>query len=297
MNWMHDVKELFEGDYFDNYTLEPVTDAQIELVQQKLKVTLPDSYIALMRQQNGGELRKRKLVVGEEIVSVDYINGIGSKSGEGIWLSSTLKREWGLSNRFVYLFGDGHTWLTLDYRRYTGNNPPVTYIDLELGTKEVIANDFEQFLTTLEYDEHLQRTAYEYGSELEFFPREEVEREMQRCNNAYVMSAGMIYYGFTDDDLTWYFTQLHQYVGAFIEEGIRYYEMHARSFTMLDEFLDYTIALIRKRDVKLTDYPVAVELLQLLKTFPAKYDYDSMIQRKTMKIVGYFNIQGEDSNV
>ncbi|MER8149620.1 SMI1/KNR4 family protein, partial [Acinetobacter baumannii] len=76
---------------------------------------LPVSYIALM-QQNGGELVNKRLEIGEEVVCVDYLNGIGSKSGEGILLRSSLKREWGLSNKFVYLYGDGHTWLALDYR-------------------------------------------------------------------------------------------------------------------------------------------------------------------------------------
>lgn len=196
------MHQLFEGNYFDNHTLAPVTDELIQLVQQKLKVVLPNSYITLMRTQNGGELRTRKLVIGEETISVDYLNGIGTKSGEGIWLSNSMKREWGLSNRFVYLFGDGHTWLALDYRRYKGDNPPVTYIDLELGTKQVVAEDFSQFLTLLTYDASLKSTVYEYGSDLAFFSREDVERVMKNCDGAYMMSAGMMYYGFTDEDLT-----------------------------------------------------------------------------------------------
>ena len=115
---------LFIGNYFDHYQLADVTEEIIQNAQKKLKVVLPESYITLMRQQNGGELHRKKLVIGEEVIIVDFLYGIGSKSGEGILISNSLKREWGLSNKFVYLYGDGHTWLALDYRRYTGDNPP-----------------------------------------------------------------------------------------------------------------------------------------------------------------------------
>lgn len=281
---------LFTGHYFDNYKLDDVTELSIENAQQKLKVTLPDSYVRLMQQQNGGELYAKRLDVGDEVLSIDYLNGIGENTGEGILLSSTLKREWGLSNRFVYLYGDGHTWVALDYRRYKGNNPPVTYIDLEQNRKEIIAQDFETFLTYLKYDESLQSSAHEYGRELEFFPREEVESVMESCNGAYKMSAGMEYYGFTDENLTWYFTQLHDYVKAFAVEGYSPYDKPDRTFGMLDFFLNCTIAIIRKRKVYLTDYSVAMQLLERLAAFPSAYDDDGMIKRKAKKIQAYFGV-------
>ena len=49
-----------------------------------------------------------------------------------------------------------------------------------------------------------------------------------------------------------------------------------------------TIGMIRKRDVNLTDYPVAIAMLQLLVTFPPKFDDNGMIQRKAEKIQGYY---------
>ena len=89
------MSELFVGNYFDNYTLAPVTDDMIQFAQEKLKVELPESYLTLMTTQNGGELRRRKLVIGEKVLSVDYLNGIGAKTGEGILLSSSLKKNGG----------------------------------------------------------------------------------------------------------------------------------------------------------------------------------------------------------
>ncbi|MEK4386196.1 SMI1/KNR4 family protein [Solibacillus sp. FSL W7-1464] len=220
---------------------------------------------------------------------IDYINGIGTRSGEGILLSTSLKREWGLSNKFVYLYGDGHTWVALDYRRYKGDNPPVTYIDVERGDKTVIAKDFEAFLKLLTFDESLQSSEYEYGRELEYFPREEVEHIMVRCKDtdAYAMSAGMMYYGFTDDDLTWYFTQLDTYIKAFIEGGYDIYKKPNRSINMLDFFMNGTITMIKKRNVNILAYPEGRSVLARLKKFPAKYD-DGMMQRKADKIQRYY---------
>lgn len=280
---------MFTGHYFDNYRLVDVTEEAIANAEMKLKVKLPASYIALMQQQNGGELVNKRLDIGEEVVCVDYLNGIGTKSGEGILLRSSLKRDWGLSNKFVYLYGDGHTWLGFDYRRYKGDNPPVTFIDLELGEKTVIAEDFEAFLELLTFDESLQSHAYEYGRKLEYFPREEVEHIMVRCKDtdAYAMSAGMMYYGFTNDDLTWYFTQLDTYIKAFIEEGYEPYKKPNRSVGMLDFFMNCTIAMIKKREIDMLACPAGKSVLDRLKTFPTKYD-DGMMQRKAEKIKRYY---------
>ena len=77
----------------------------------------------------------------------------------------------------------------------------MTYIDVERNEKKVIAPDFTAFLEQLTFDESLQSSEYEFGSELEYFPREEVEHIMESCDDSYKMSAGMEYYGFTDEDL------------------------------------------------------------------------------------------------
>lgn len=266
-----------------------MTEEMVAAAEAKLKVKLPASYVALMQQQNGGELVKKRLDVGDDVLCVDYINGIGSKTREGILLSSSLKREWGLSNKFVYLYGDGHTWIALDYRRYKGDNPPVTLIDVERGVKTVIAPHFEAFLALLTMDETVQRNSFEYGQELTFFPRDQIEEAMIQCktNHAYIMSAGMMYYGFTDDDLTWYFTQLDQYIQAYIEEGEDYYKKTNRSVTMLDFLLDCTIAMIKKRDVNMLAYPAGERILERLKQFPAKYD-NGIMPRKAEKIQRYY---------
>lgn len=281
---------LFTNDFFDHYRLLDVTDEIIEQAEKKLKVQLPIDYVDLMKRQNGGELINRKLVVDDEVVSIDYISGIGQKTGEGILLSTSLKREWGLSNRLVYLFGDGHTWIAFDYRRYKGNEPPVIYVDLETEKQIRLADSFQEFIDSLQYDETLARSTYDFGSELEKYPREEVEQEMEKCRYAGIMSSGIEYYLFTDDDLTWAFTQLSTYVDDWMEEGYEYYKKPERTPYLLTEFLDMIIAIIRKKNVDLLTYPIALELLHTLANFPENYDDGGIIRNKALKIKAFFHL-------
>lgn len=280
---------VFTGDYFDNYRLADLNDLVLQQAQQKLNVQLPDTYIALMKQQNGGELTNKKLLLNGEEIVVDYLNGIGCKSGEGILLTSTIKREWGLSNKLVYLHGDSHTWIALDYRRYKGSNPPVVYIDIDSKKKHIIAPNFQEFMEQLIYDESLTGSSYSYGDELTEFSREYVEEAMKKCQDAYLMSAGIEYYSFTDKDLTWVFSQILNYANDFIKEGYEPYKRPQRDGYMLDEFLNCIIAIIRQREVDLRNYDVAMELLNVLLTFPPDYDDQGMIQNKARKIVGYYD--------
>ena len=43
-----------DGEWADSYLSDPVTDEMIQSVEEELGYKLPESYIALMRQHNGG---------------------------------------------------------------------------------------------------------------------------------------------------------------------------------------------------------------------------------------------------
>ena len=58
-----------------------------------------------------------------------------------------MTREWGLPPRQVLLDGDGHWWITLDYRQ--SNSPSVAWIDVEIGEDIQIASSFSEFLEGL----------------------------------------------------------------------------------------------------------------------------------------------------
>ncbi|MEG7378211.1 hypothetical protein V5785_02555 [Bacillus subtilis] len=48
----------------------------------------------------------------------------------------------------MFIQGDGHKWVALDYRQ-TNENTPVQYFDLELNTDFRIADLFDEFLSKL----------------------------------------------------------------------------------------------------------------------------------------------------
>ena len=58
-----------------------------------------------------------------------------------------MTNEWGLPPRQVLLEGDGHTWISLDYRE--GVAPKIIHIDAELGGETVIAESFDEFVDGL----------------------------------------------------------------------------------------------------------------------------------------------------
>ena len=55
-----------------------------------------------------------------------------------------MTQEWGLPEKQVLLTGDGHWWITLDYRK--SNTPSVRWIDVECGEDIHVANSFKDFI-------------------------------------------------------------------------------------------------------------------------------------------------------
>ncbi|WP_194841648.1 SMI1/KNR4 family protein [Sporosarcina obsidiansis] len=274
---------IFTDDYFDPYHLEDVSSEIIEAAEKNLKVKLPAAYIELMYIQNGGELHLKKLM-NEELedgyLEIDYINGIGQKSGEGIVVDSYTRREWGLSNRFVYLHGDSHEWIALDYRRYTGDNPPIVHIDLDTNEKIQIAENFADFISRLTVVEEPNET-YHLGDDDEEFAREDIEEALLEGKHKYHMTAGLHYYGLLDEDLHWFLTQMLGSVKRIID---------ARSFEdtyTIDNYLDILIDMIRTRHVDFNEYSQTEELFELVTNFPPVLDDQSRIRNKSRKIRSY----------
>ena len=58
-----------------------------------------------------------------------------------------MTAEWGLPPKQVLLSGDGHYWITLDYRN--GGEPSVAWIDVECGEDMQVAPSFSAFLSGL----------------------------------------------------------------------------------------------------------------------------------------------------
>ena len=146
--------EHFWGDNYYNHP--PLTDVMVAYAQTFLGVKLPVRYVELLRVQNGGATKgfgypmqnppKDKF----DYWDFEEMAGIVAKpfrSSLNILDTPEMTEEWGLPPKQVLLNGDGHTWISLDYR--DGVVPKVTHIDAECGGELVIAMTFDRFLDGL----------------------------------------------------------------------------------------------------------------------------------------------------
>ncbi len=272
---------IFSGDYFDNYRLEDLTSEMIEAAEKKLKVKLPAAYVEMMKVQNGGELKLKKFVheiFEDGFIEIEYLYGIGQKNGEGILIDSYIRKEWGLSNKFVYIQGDSHNWIALDYRRYTGDNPPVIYLDTDTKEKVKIAEDFTEFISRLTV---LKERNEPFDFTEEEFVREEIEEALLQGTNIYLMTAGIKYIGLQDEDLNWVLTQMDESIKKMMEKD-PYESIH-----IIDCYLNTIIEIIKKRKIDLNNYSQTKALLDLLTNFPPDFDNQSMIRKKSERIQQY----------
>ncbi|HDX9710454.1 SMI1/KNR4 family protein [Bacillus cereus] len=146
----------------DYLKLAPINDELIKKAEEVLNVKLPESYINLLKEQNGGTLRldvhptSKPNSWADDHVNVSGLYGISFDENESSILESRyLIREWEMPENIILLSGDGHTWIALDYRN-VAENPPVIFIDNEFEEIIELAPNFERFLqnlTTYEYDE------------------------------------------------------------------------------------------------------------------------------------------------
>lgn len=146
--------EFWGTDYYKNPKL---TDTMVAEAHQILGVTLPETLLALLRVQNGGYTRgfvfptDRRTSWAEDHVALDELFGIGNKDGptggHNLLDTANMTKEWGLPPNQVLLAGDGHWWITLDYRKR--NVPSIAWIDVEVGEDAQLAPSFDEFLAKL----------------------------------------------------------------------------------------------------------------------------------------------------
>ncbi|AZV41702.1 hypothetical protein BAOM_1091 [Peribacillus asahii] len=139
-------------DDTDEYKLEPLTSEMVKQAEEELEVKLPELYIQILKEQNGGYIKfdshpsDTPNSWADDHVQVDYIFGIGEE--DGILESQYLIEEWDLPSNVVLISGDGHSWIAFDYRK-TKVEPPIIFIDGDGEQIFELAPNFESFLTGL----------------------------------------------------------------------------------------------------------------------------------------------------
>ncbi|RFU70953.1 SMI1/KNR4 family protein [Peribacillus saganii] len=136
----------------DEYKLKPLTAEMVKKAEEELKIKLPESYIKILKEQNGGYIKfdahpsDTPNSWADDHVNVEHILGIGEE--DGILESSYLIEEWDLPDNVVLISGDGHSWIALDYRK-TKEEPPVIFIDTDSEQIFELAPNFHSFLNGL----------------------------------------------------------------------------------------------------------------------------------------------------
>lgn len=124
-------------------------------VETTLGVVLPSALIAVLREQNGGYLRRTLPDSGNRMIW-----GIGPRAqsiGDNYWWKLLDEPQaWYPADgwlpeqprRLVPFDSDGHWYLCLDYR--SGNEPCITCFDLDEQTEQPIATNMAAYLSMLQ---------------------------------------------------------------------------------------------------------------------------------------------------
>ena len=130
------------------YVQPPLTDQVLREAERVIGHRLPEPYVELIQQQNGGYIRHR---LRDCVHSQIY--GIGPhfpSLTDFDWEDSRECVSYELTG-MVPFDGDGHWHLCLDFRG-SKSVPSVTYIDIECDSEREIASSFSDYLALLRVD-------------------------------------------------------------------------------------------------------------------------------------------------
>lgn len=132
------------------YIHAPLTDEAVRDAEQEIGQVLPDEYLELLRQQNGGYIR---FALPELDATHRLIAGIGSgyPSLTDFDLDEHAKYVSFPLQGLVPFDGDGHWFLCLDYRENRAA-PPVSFIDVECDRQSIVGASFAEYMSMLRID-------------------------------------------------------------------------------------------------------------------------------------------------
>ncbi|MBQ4818167.1 SMI1/KNR4 family protein [Bacillus pumilus] len=213
------MKSFWEIDDEGYYTLKKINAEEVAKAEDKLGVTLPDTYKKLILEQNGGYTVHNAFPTthsnswAEDHIQFNHLLGIAED--EGIMDSAYLIKEWELPEGLVLINGDGHTWVAMDYRK-TKENPPIHYFDVEMEEDFKLADSFDEFiqgLYTAEYTVDEEASEGEYELSEVHLSKEELEAifelDVLDEENLYKIQ----YYPMVDlNEIEWFFKKMQYHI-------------------------------------------------------------------------------------
>ena len=147
-------KEFWDTSHIYNPAL---TDEVLRLGEKSLGVKLPVELLDLLRIQNGGYTKGFVFPTSVPTswaanhIPFDELGGINPQAEPGalfcLTKSTYVAGEFELPVGQIILGGDGHYFVTLDYR--DSDVPSVAWIDTECGQDIQLADTFHEFLSKL----------------------------------------------------------------------------------------------------------------------------------------------------
>jgi hypothetical protein len=141
-------QDIWQVPAYLPYVQPELNEEAVKAAEQKLGVRLPEDFLALLREQNGGYLR-----YSMEDLPHELIRGIGPNYPsltDFDWEDDQEHVSFELQG-LIPFDGDGHWHLCLDYR---GDRevPAVAYIDVGCDEEQEIASSFEDYLKLLKVE-------------------------------------------------------------------------------------------------------------------------------------------------
>ena len=140
----HDIKQL------------PVTWKDTPISGTLKAADLPQAYLQLLQEQNGGYLQASRIPTEEptsdgiDYASVHYIFGLHDDPDTSIYYRQELTGHNDLPDYFIFFSANGHQLFAFDYSRLSPQGEPgIRYLDVETDNWQLVASDFNQFLGML----------------------------------------------------------------------------------------------------------------------------------------------------